>query len=224
MGAMGTKERPFDRGTRLARADLIAIGRDIRTSRLTAGLTQRDVGRGARISYTEVGRVERGVHAAVSVRLLSRVAAAVGLDLRVRAYPGSDPLRDSAHAALLTRLRPLLGEELRLRLEVPLGIEGDLRAWDGVLSGFTEPGGSRWPVEAETRLYDLQAQLRRIALKASDAGIRHVLVVIRDTKSNRAALRAAADILHDQFPLSRREVLAALRDGRYPGASAILLL
>jgi hypothetical protein len=120
-------------------------------------------------------------------------------------------------------LRPYLHERLRLRTEVPIGPVGDQRAWDGVIDGLTG-GETSWHVEAETRLYDLQAQVRRIHLKQADAGVAHVLLIVQDSPRNRAVISASADWLGDQFPLSRQEVLSALRDGRHPGASAILLL
>ena len=80
------------------------------------------------------------------------------------------------------------------------------------------------PVEAETRITDLQAQHRRIQLKLRDAGLTAVIVVAADTDSNRLALRAAAGGLIDDYPISARSCLASLRSGRHPGGSAIVLL
>lgn len=147
----------------------------------------------------------------------------VGLDVRVRAYPGPAPLRDAGQLALIDRLRDRLRAGLRLRTEVPLAIEGDQRAWDGVLSGFTE-GGAQLRVEAETRIHDAQAQLRRIALKLRDDGAEHVLLVVADTPRNRSAVRLIGAVVAESFPVPARLALAALSDGRHPGGSALVFL
>ncbi|MEO6207784.1 MAG: helix-turn-helix transcriptional regulator [Candidatus Limnocylindrales bacterium] len=84
---MTTRERAADRGSRLARTDLQAIGRDLRTARLMAGLTLQTVGRAVGMSYSQVGRVERGVLPSASVGQLARIGAVVGLDVRVRTFP-----------------------------------------------------------------------------------------------------------------------------------------
>lgn len=56
------------------------------------------------MSATHVMRVERGLVPNVSVRLLARIGSVVGLDVRIRAYPGPDPIRDAAQTRLLGRL------------------------------------------------------------------------------------------------------------------------
>lgn len=133
---MSDRERAADRGSRLARHDLVTIGADLRTSRLMAGKTLRDVGRAAGMSYSQVGRVERAVLPSVTLRQLARIGAVVGLDVRVRTYPGPTPLRDAAQIALMDRLRVRLAATQTMRTEVPIPIEGDLRAWDAVIAGF----------------------------------------------------------------------------------------
>jgi len=133
---MPDRERAADRGSRLARQDLIAAGSDIRSARLMSGKSQREVGRAVGMSYSQVGRVERAQLPTVSVTQLARVGAVVGLDVRVRAYPSQIVMRDAGQIALFERLRLRLGPNLRMRTEVPLPIEGDLRAWDAVIMGF----------------------------------------------------------------------------------------
>ena len=84
---MPPRERAADRGSRIARRDLAAIGADIRTARISAGLTLEAVGRACGISPSQVGRIERAALASVSVVQLARVGSVVGLDVRVRTYP-----------------------------------------------------------------------------------------------------------------------------------------
>lgn len=188
-----------------------------------AGKSLEDVGRAAGMSYSNVGRIERAALASVTVTQLARIGAVVGLDVRVRAYPGSTPLRDAGQIALFDRLRARLASTLVIKTEVPLQIEGDLRAWDAVIFGF-EPGADPLHAEGETRLYDAQAQLRRIALKARDAGVDVVLLVIGDTPRNRAAVRAAGPMIVEGYPIAPRVALSALTAGRHPGGSALVFV
>lgn len=171
-------------------------------------------------------RIERGLVPHASVRQLARLGSVVGLDVRIRAYPGPDPVRDAAQAKLFGRLAARLHPRLVLRSEVPMPMPGDLRAWDGWISGFVDPdpGYAGMPVDGETRLHDVQALLRRLSLKARDSGTEHVLLVLADTRSNRDAVAGAADLLRSAFPIPARRALAALADGRHPGGSAIVFL
>jgi transcriptional regulator with XRE-family HTH domain len=223
---MPGKERAADRGTRIARRDLGTIVSEFRMARISAGLTMDQVARAVGLSRWQIGRIERSRHDAVTVAQLARIGAVVGLDVRLRAYPGPDPIRDAAQTALLSRFLDRLHPDLTFRHEVPLPIENDLRAWDGVVGGFhARDGLDRYlPAEAETRIYDVQAQFRRIELKARDAGIEHLIVVIADTGTNRGAIRAAHGTLADRYPISPRRALAALGRGEHPGGSALIFL
>jgi len=146
------------------------------------------------------------------------------MDVRIRAYPGPDPIRDAAQAALLSRFRARLHPDLTFRPEVPLPIANDLRAWDGVVDGLRSRDdlGHLMPTEAETRIHDVQAQFRRIERKARDANMEHVIIVISDTPANRAAIQSAWPTLADRFPISPRRALAALGRGDHPGGSALI--
>ena len=111
------------------------------------------------------------------------------------------------------RRAPIFGRRCRW------GSPGDRRAWDATLT----LGGERCPVEAETAIRDLQATDRRIALKMNDAGIAMVILLVADTAANRIVLRAHRDLLRDRYPLDGRAILRALRAGRVPDTSGILL-
>jgi transcriptional regulator with XRE-family HTH domain len=222
---MSTRERPVDRGARLAGQDLIRIGGELRAARIGAGLSLRFVAGKVGISATQVMRFERGLVLNASVRQLARIGAVVGLTVRVRAYPGGDPVRDAAQAKLLARLAGRLHAGLRFRTEVPLPIQGDQRAWDGWISQFVgAQGGRGLPVDAETRLHDIRALLRRLTLKLRDSGAASVLLVVADTRSNREAVAAAEQVLAGLFPVSTRRALASLATGHHPGGSALIFL
>jgi hypothetical protein len=220
MSMMGTRERPADRGRRRARDALRRLGQEHRLARVGAGLSLRDVGAASGASHQQLLRFEHGDLDRVSVPELGAWCSIVGLDLVLRTYPAGDPIRDRAQLALLDRLRARLHASLRWRTEVPLGIQGDLRAWDAEVRG----GDWRARVEAETRVTDGQALARRLNLKTRDDPDGHVVLLVSDTRSNRVALRAIRDGMREAFPLDSRVLLAALRAGRDPGAGGIVIL
>jgi transcriptional regulator with XRE-family HTH domain len=218
---MSTRERPIDRGHRSARVDRARAGLEIRTARQAAGRSLEDVGRSSGLSPSQVGRIERGVLPSVSVEQLASVGAVVGLDIRVRAYPGLDPLLDAGQAALLARLRNRIHPALSFRTEVGLPIIGDQRAWDAMIGGLRGLEG-QLPLDADTRLVDSQAQIRRIMLKLRDSGFGSVLWVLADTRANRDAVATGALTILPDFPVSARGALRALAEGEHPGGSALV--
>ncbi len=223
---MSTSERAADRGRRTARADRLRAGTEIRDARVAAGLSLAAVGRSARLSASQVSRIERGLAPGVSVERLAVLGSIVGLDVRVRAYPGGDPIRDAGQQRVLDRLAARLPMGTVLRREVTLGIEGDLRAWDARIERLVglDDASVGLEVEVETRIADGQALLRRLARKMRDAGIESVLVVVADTDGNRAAVAAMQILGGPMFPIGSRAALAALADGRHPGGSALIFL
>ena len=64
-------------------------------------------------------------------------------------------------------------------------ITTDQRAWDAVISGT----GWRYGVEAETSVRDIQALLRRLALKQRDSAVTGVILVVPPTRRTRATLK-----------------------------------
>jgi transcriptional regulator with XRE-family HTH domain len=223
---MASIRRVVARARRIAESDRVHAGMELHQARVSAGLSLRAVAEACGISPSQLSRMERGRLGSVSAEQLAVAGSVVGLDVRTRIYPAGDPLRDAGQVRLLGRLRSLLPATVRLVSERPVASHGDLRAWDGTILGLDGQGAypSYLDVEGETRITDLQAQTRRIALKARDAGAAYVLVVVADTTANRrAVLGASASILAD-FPIPAREALAALRAGRHPGGSALVFL
>src|SRR5215203_5042445 len=103
---MATRERPVDRAIRTARRDRVDAGREIHDARVAAGLSLRAVGRAAGTSASQALRVERAELDSLSLEQIARHAAVVGLDARLRLYPGPDPTRDAGQSAIRDRLRP----------------------------------------------------------------------------------------------------------------------
>ena len=215
---MTTRVGPVRRAIRIATADETRLRSDLVRARLGSGLSRGTVGRASGLSRTIVERIEAGSRP-TTIREFAVFGAAVGLDVRLRAYPAGDPIRDVGQARLLGRFRPRLHPSLGWATEVALPIEGDLRAWDALIRG----PDWRLAVEAETVLDDIQACERRLALKRRDGHVDHVILLVADTRRNRRALVSAPAAFAD-LPMRTREILAALRDGRDPGGSGIVIL
>jgi transcriptional regulator with XRE-family HTH domain len=218
---MATRDRAGDVGADAARRQIADMGRELRAARRHLGMSQARASRRAGISRSQLGRLERGSLTTVTVEHLAQAARAVGLKASVKLYPDGTPVRDQAQLALLARFEARLRPPIRMRREVPLGIPGDLRAWDARVTD----GDSTASVEGEARLDDVQAVSRRVALKSTDdptAG--GVILVVSRTLHNRRVLALHREALRAQFPLDGAAILRELRAGRVPRASGILLL
>ena len=217
---MAARERPVDRGSRLASQAIIRLGTEIRLARVGAGLSVDAVAAAVGISNAEVSRIERGLSPRVPAISLGRLAGAVGLDVALKAFPGGDPLRDAGQQALIASFGRLLHPSLRWATEVPLPISGDARAWDGLVAGLSWRHG----VEAEMQPGDEQALLRRLRLKERDGQVDGVLLVLPNTRRVKAFLRAAGGELRAMFPVPGPVATTRLAAGDDPGGSSVLVL
>ena len=221
MSSMTIRQRAGDMGSADARRIAIAIGREVADTRRAAGVSQRSIAVRAGISRSQLGRLERGELRRPSLEVVCRVARAAGLAPAMKLYPSGARLRDSASQALLARFGAILGAPLRMRREVPVPIAGDLRAWDARITD----GSRSASVEGESRIGDAQALERRIELKLRDdpeAGV--VILLLNRTAHNRRILAEHREGLRAQFPLDGSAILRALRQGKVPSASGVLML
>ena len=231
---MAPSERRVDRGSRQAAELRRRLGAELREARIKAGLSQRQVAASTGVSGSFVSRVERAQLINVSMESLARHFAVLGMRLSARPYPEGPPLRDIAHTRLLSRFRARLPSSIRLRTEVPLAFDRDLRAFDRDLRAFdrdlrawdgelvTDAGTCK--LEAETALYDLQATDRRISLKMADDHVDVVVLLVADTQRNRSVLREFGALLENRYPIGTRGILGALQAGRLPERSGIVIL
>ena len=205
MGAMATRDRPIDRAAMRTGHDLVRIGEEVRIARLSWGLSQARVARAAGGSQAQVSRLEHGRVRHVDVVMVSLVLAATGLRLTFRTFPEGSPIRDAAHVTLLRRIRDRLAPAWTWRLEVPVRVPSpgspgpDLRRWDAV----ARIGGVTVAFEAETRLYDVQAQFARALSKQAAGGVDRVVTVVAETRHNRRVLAETEPLLRGDFPLGR---------------------
>jgi transcriptional regulator with XRE-family HTH domain len=212
------RDAPARRAIRRADEDEARVRADLARARRGAGLSREVVGREAGLSRSALERLEAGTRRS-TVQELAAVGAAVGLDVRLRAFPAGDPIRDAGQQRLLERLHRRCHPSVRWAAEVAIPIEGDRRAWDAVIRG----DGWIVAVEAETVLDDLQAVERRVALKQRDGGVDHVILLVAETRRNRLAL-AAAPYAFPEFSRDTRAILRDLASGRNPARSAILVI
>ena len=215
-------QRLYDRGTNTGERRLREIGDEFKHRRIELGVSQLAVSRAARIERADYSRIERGKLERASIVDAARVAAVLGLDLWVRAFPSGTGLRDEGQAkglgGLLACVRPPLG----YRTEVGLPAQPDrleLRAWDAQITG----SGSKTSIEYEARLYDAQAQQRRWNLKRRDDPPDHFLLVIAGTRANRRVIREYSELFSDLPRLRTANVLKALEAGRHPGTGLVLV-
>ena len=216
---MGTRNGPVDRARRRIEEDLYRVRFELGSARRGAGLSLDQIGETCDVAGSTAGRIESGFIRDPDLRMLAMLAATVGLELRLRAYPSGDPIRDAGQQRLLQRLRLRVHADLPWRTEVPLPVDGDGRAWDAVIRTRTW----RLAVEAETVLEDIQAVERRVALKQRDGHMETVILLVADTRRNRRAL-ASAPAAFAGFSRDSRSVLRALGRGEDPGTSAIVVL
>ena len=219
--SMPSSYRRRDLAATRADRTLQQLGYEARIAREAAGLSLRTMEEATGTSRSQLSRIERGNAPLVSIRTLVTIFTVLGLRLSAKPYPDGPPVRDHAHARLLARFRARLATSIRMRLEVPLGLKGDLRAWDAELA---TPDGDTCKLEAETVIADLQAADRRIARKLRDAGADRVILLVADTKGNRRVMRDFGDLLAERYPLRTRAILCRLRTGKLPEASGICML
>src|SRR4029078_3918742 len=109
-----------------------------------------------------------------------------------------EPSRALSQLVLLAQLRAGRGPCLTWRTEVPIDVRGDLRAWDAAIVGR----GWAVPVDAETRLYDVPALTRRLALQRRDRVSDMMFLLVADSRHNRTVLRVPRPDLAADFPLA----------------------
>jgi transcriptional regulator with XRE-family HTH domain len=179
----------------------------------------RDVGRLSGISHTQVIRVERGLAPRIDIGVLARLASVLGYELGVGIHPVGLPVRDKAHISLLRRFAARLHKSIRWRTEVPIPIPGDRRSADGVAAAPIFDA----VVEGETRIHDVQAVVRGIRAKQRDLGAERAILLLADTRHNRAVVNSVPE-LKDEFPIATRACMAALARGEDPGGDCLVIL
>ena len=208
--------RALEESKRSAVRARMRIGQELRDARLKAGLRLVDVARPLGCSAATVSRAESGLASGLTLQSAMQHAAVVGLRMTVNIYPAGAPLRDRGSLKLLNRLEQHVGPAWRWIVEFPVA-RGDLRAFDAAaIQPTCRVAFDVWPSAR-----DIQAQARASMLKQHDCGVDRLILVFNATRANRRAVREAGESLRRAFPLTTRQILAALRAGRDPGGNGI---
>ncbi|HET9878143.1 MAG TPA: helix-turn-helix transcriptional regulator [Candidatus Limnocylindria bacterium] len=195
------------------------LGQEIRLARTRNGQTLRDVARAAGVSRSTVRRVETG-ETGIGWRNMNAVAAAVGLDVALRAYPSRGrQLRDTGQMRLAEALRNLAHPSWKVAIEHP--IAGG-RSADEVFFGPEEI------IHLEiVRLADWQGQYRPAVAKRDELQSAHarpvrLVLAFEDTAHNRRVLAEHATLIRHALPASSRKVMQSLREGTPLGEDGLL--
>jgi hypothetical protein len=130
-------------------------------------------------------------------------------------------VRDEGQLRLFQRLSAITASPLRARREVGLPIPGDLRAWDALITD----GHDSCVADLETHVSDAQALERRMRLKQrDDPRAKVMLLVLSRTIHHRRLLEAHREAFRELLPMDSPAIGRALRAGRCPPASGILLV
>jgi transcriptional regulator with XRE-family HTH domain len=192
---------------------------ELRNVRIAADVSGRGVASKLGWSEARYRRFESGMRRATLLDV-SAVAAVLGMELSAGLHPAGEPIRDKGHQALIRRFRAVLAAAWQVTAEVSLPAVGDSRSWDLGLRLAAQRVG----VEAETAVRDVQRLVRRMRLRERDGGMDSIVLVLADTRSNRALLSQLLEALGPAFATPPRLILRALRDGRaIPGSGVILL-
>lgn len=147
------------------------VGRIIRALRHRLAWRQEDLAGHADVTQDDVSRLERGAIAAMSMRKLRRVAAALGADvvLTIRWRGGElDRLMDEGHATIVAWVMAMLadlGWEVQPEVTYAIGREFgsiDVLAWHAATRTLLV-------VEVKTELTSLEEMLRRHDAKQQTA-------------------------------------------------------
>jgi transcriptional regulator with XRE-family HTH domain len=216
--------------------DPVRLGHSFGALRLNRRWRQQDVAAKARVSGSEISRIELGRLDGVSVGKLRRVAESLDAthDARLRWNgEGLDRLLDQAHAGLVEQL------VVRLRaagwladVEVSFSIRGERGSID--VLRFHEKTGIVLVTEVKSVVPDSQATLSGIDRKARLAfEIAHArgwdcrgvarLLVIGDSTTSRRRIDALAATYRTAFPLAGPAVARWLRQPDVPIAGLLFL-
>ena len=100
---------------------------------------------------------------------------------------------------------------------------GEQRAWDKLLR-LTDATRYLVGADIESRVWDVQAIVRRTRGRERDGQVDHILIVLADTAHNRRVADELRDGLGPDYASSSRRITAALRRGeRLPGSGVILI-
>lgn len=204
-----------------AREQSARIGAEVKLARVTQAMTRQQVANLAGVAWSTEVRVELG-DPNLGVETLCAVAEAVGLDLVLRAFQGTPPrLRDTGQLELAQQLVAQASTAWQPQIELLIGQHGE-----SIDLAFFGPA-EILATEVERMATDYQNQYRRADRKRQALAAQHrrpvrLVLVIEDTRRNRAAVAPHLALIKTALPAGSREVLRALRSGQPLGRDGCL--
>ena len=197
---------------------------ELRNARLAAALSLDQLAREVGWSATTVGRLDAGEREDVGVVELSEIASVLGYEVSVGLHPIGDPLRDKGQLACGRRFDAMLHNRWRVTDETLLPGAGEQRAWDKLLRLVDATPRYLVGVDIESRVWDVQAIVRRTRLRERDGNVDHILIVLADTAHNRRVADELRIGLGADYQAGARSLLAGLRRGeRLVGPGVVLV-
>ena len=196
------------------------IGREVELARTNLALTPTAAARLAKVAPGTQRRVEAG-DPSVSIDVMCRVGAAMGLKVWGKAFPAATPsLRDTGQLAIADHLRAAANTSVRTSIEYGMG---NARAIDVVCFGI----GEIICIEIERVLADWQAQYRAADAKRTDLAASHqrpvrLVMAVEDTRRNRALVQEHATLIRSMLPSGTRQIMGVLRSGGELGRDGLL--
>lgn len=230
MDTMATKgsDRAAKQGARQA---FMNFGADVRRLRDDAGISRRALARESGVDLSFLREIEAGT-ASPSVETCSRVAVILGADLPLRLYPNTGPLVRDRHQSGIAEVA--LGDaHRRWQPFAEIAVQRPSRGWIDL--GFHDArAGVFVAIEIQSELRRLEQLLRWAEAKAaalpSWEGWVHLvpepaisrLLIIRETRTNRATAEAFRHLLRTAYPASGRDALESLRGtASWPGPAIL---
>ena len=155
---------------------------------------------------------------------LSIAASVLGYEVSVGLHPIGDSLRDKGQLAVGKRLAAMLSDAWRVTDETLLPGAGEQRAWDKLLRLVGESPRYLVGVDIETKVWDVQALVRRTRGRERDGHADRILVVLADTAHNRRVVDELRHGLGADYATSPRTILRSLRLGERLVGSGVILV
>ena len=197
---------------------------ELRLARITAGLSQAEIAHLLGIAPSNVSRMESGLISEITVERISQVASLLGFEMSLGLHPIGDPLRDKGQLTVGRRFEGLLSDAWRVTDETLLPGAGEQRAWDKLLRLVGESPRYLVGVDIETKVWDVQALVRRTRGRERDGHADHILLVLADTAHNRRVIDEFRGALGADYATSPRAILRALRLGQRLVGSGVVLV
>lgn len=197
---------------------------ELRDARVAAGVSQRTLANELGVSQATVWRTEDSDSPDVTLMRLSEMASVLGYELSVGLHPIGDPVRDKAQLAIGRRFQALVSDAWRVTDETLLPGAGERRAWDKLLRLVGAGKRHLVGVDIESRVWDVQALVRRTRARERDGGVDAILIVLSDSATNRRIVETLRQALGAPYQTSPRALLTALRKGEPLRASGVILI